>query len=251
MADSKISALSDGSPLASTDMFVIARAGVSYRIPASQLGSTDGWIDDTAETWTYASGSGGGPASFTIAGIDLTAKYTPGTRIKLTQTTAKFFVVTSSTFSTNTTVNITGGIDYTLANAAISLNYHSYQQNPQGYPGWFRYTPTIVGATSVSTSCQFAVSGRVCFFGFGIQGTSNSVNKTCTLPVNYGGLFTEANPIRQACSGKDNGALMTSPARVDFNVSGATTMTLYKDYGGNVWTASGAWYCYGLVTYNI
>jgi len=106
--------------------------GSSYIDPIN----TNGWVL-SEDTWTYASAT-----SFTISGVDRTAIFTKGTRIKLTQTTDKYFVVTSSSFSTNTTVNITGGSDYTLANAAITNPYYSYQANPQGYPTFFNWTPT-------------------------------------------------------------------------------------------------------------
>lgn len=120
----------------------------------------DGWIT-VSDTLTYAS-----PTSFTIAGVDRTSTYTKGTRIKLTQTSAKYFVVTSSSFSTDTTVNVTGGSDYTVANAAITSPYYSYQLNPQGFPGWFAYAPTwtSTGGTpaigSGSLSFRFCVNGE-------------------------------------------------------------------------------------------
>ncbi len=91
-------------------------------------GDVSGWTAST-DTWVYASAS-----TFTIAGVDRTAIYTKGTRLKFTQTTAKYAVVVSSAFSTNTTVTIAVNNNYTIANAAISANYYSYQASPQGYP---------------------------------------------------------------------------------------------------------------------
>ena len=161
-------------------------AASSVSIGGGTITSADGWIDDTSETWTYASGSGGGAASFTISGIDLTAKYSPGTRIKLTQTTVKYFVVTSSTFGGgNTTVNIMAGTSYTLANAAISANYHSYVVNPQGWPQYFSYTPTATGLSSALTVnvSKWAVVGRLCSFVFDVNGTSNAATFTLTGPI--------------------------------------------------------------------
>ena len=104
----------------------------------------NGWIDSTVETWTYASAS-----TFTVPG-DQTAKYTKGTRLKFTQTTAKYAVVVNSTYSDpNTTVTIMVNNDYTIANAAISLNYYSYQANPQGYPTWFNITAPVFTITEI------------------------------------------------------------------------------------------------------
>jgi len=149
-------------------------------------GSADGWTEIT-DTLTYASAT-----SFTIAGVDRTAVYTKGTRIKLTQTSTKYFVVTSSSFSTNTTVNITAGTDYTLANAAITAPFYSYQANPQGYPGWFNYTPTYAASGSMSFGsvttnlARFAVTGRVCnvvLQASGTVGGSVSYGLHFTLPI--------------------------------------------------------------------
>lgn len=103
-------------------------------------GSSDGWTS-SADTWVYASAS-----TFTIAGVDRTATFTKGTRLKFTQTTAKYAVVVGSTFSTNTTVTIAVNTDYTIANATITSPNYSYQMNPQGYPGWFSViAPTFYG----------------------------------------------------------------------------------------------------------
>jgi len=95
----------------------------------------DGWIS-AGETWTYASAT-----TFTVP-TDLTTKYAKGTKIKLTQTTAKYFYVTASSYGApNTTVTITGGTDYSLANAAITLPFYSYAVMAQGFPDLFNYTP--------------------------------------------------------------------------------------------------------------
>ena len=99
-------------------------------------GNLDGWIAVT-DTWTYASAT-----TFTIAGVDRTAMFPKGTKLKLTQTSAKYFYVVGSAFSTNTTITVTGGTDYTLEDAAITSPYYSYASTPQGFPKQFTYTPT-------------------------------------------------------------------------------------------------------------
>jgi hypothetical protein len=66
------------------------------------------WVEygdgDGAYTATYASAT-----SFTIAGVDVTAIYHADRRIKITATTPGtiYGTISSSTFSTNTTVNVT------------------------------------------------------------------------------------------------------------------------------------------------
>ncbi|MEK7095929.1 MAG: hypothetical protein AAB896_01410 [Patescibacteria group bacterium] len=91
-----------------------------------------GWTG-AGETWTYASADA--PTfTFTISG-DLTGKYYAGQRIKLTQTTAKYFIITAVSYSNpNTTVTVYGVTDYTLANSAISANFYSAIKAPAGFP---------------------------------------------------------------------------------------------------------------------
>lgn len=124
-----------------------AAAGGGAGIPV------DGWVDPS-ETWTYASAT-----TFTVPG-DQTSKYTVGLKIKLTQTTVKYFYVLKSEYSDpNTTVTISGGVDYTLANAAISDNYYSRVQSPSGFPDWFEYTPTFSSAGTSASLGNGTLSG--------------------------------------------------------------------------------------------
>lgn len=93
---------------------------------------TNGW-QSASETWTY--GSADSPTfTFTISG-DKTTKYSPGMRIKLTQTTVKYFIITVVAYvAPTTTITIYGGTDYTLVNAAISSNYYSMCKAPLEFP---------------------------------------------------------------------------------------------------------------------
>jgi hypothetical protein len=52
-------------------------------------------------------------------------------RVKLTQTTVKYFIVTAVTA---TTLTVYGGTDYTLANTAITLPSFSSNKAPFGFP---------------------------------------------------------------------------------------------------------------------
>ena len=81
------------------------------------------WIEygdgDASYTAAYASGT-----SFTIAGVDVTSIYHAGRRIKLTASTPGtiFGTIASSSFSTNTTINVTWDSG-SLSNEAISNVY--------------------------------------------------------------------------------------------------------------------------------
>lgn len=115
-------------------------------------GNIDGWINPN-ETWTYASGAATNVGTFTIAGVDLTGKYQPGDRVKFTQTTVKYGIITKVAFSTDTTVTIYMGTDYTIANATISANYYSKEKSPQGFPmSPTKWTETLSSANDRSIS---------------------------------------------------------------------------------------------------
>lgn len=104
-------------------------------IPSSSSSTsipTDGW---TAITDSLAYGTADAPTfTITCAGRDLTSSIGVGMRLKLTQTTVKYFIVTAIAFSTDTTITVYGGTDYTLANAAISLPYYSPVKSPLSFP---------------------------------------------------------------------------------------------------------------------
>lgn len=97
----------------------------------------DGWLDRTAETWTYASAT-----TFTVP-TDLTAVFTKGTKVRLQNNdsgTYLYFYVTGSSYGApNTTVTVVGEDD--VPNATLTDNYISYGDNPRGFKrgeDWFR-----------------------------------------------------------------------------------------------------------------
>jgi hypothetical protein len=200
----------------------------------TSFGNNDGWVFDADQTWTYASAS-----SFTVSG-DQTAAFTPGTRIKLTQSaTVEYFVVTSSSYSSpNTTVNITGGSDYTLANSAISANFHSYQANPQGYPDWFNYSPAYSGWSANPTgTTKFSVTGRTCtVVVIQTTGTSNSLTTTMTLPI------------APTSSGMDWFDRVNS-VQLGLLENSGQTLNMYQDANGTNFAASGNKYARFTISY--
>lgn len=96
-------------------------------------GSLDGWISAN-ETWTYASVDD--PTfTFTIAAFDATAKYSPGMKVKLTNATVKYFIITKVVFDDpGSTITVYGGTDYNLVDAAITSPYYSTMKAPLGFP---------------------------------------------------------------------------------------------------------------------
>lgn len=197
-------------------------------LSAATSGINDGWTSDSA-TWTYASAT-----TFTVSG-DKTAQFQKGTRLKLTQSAAvKYFVVVGSSHGGGTTtVTITGGTDYSLANATISATFYSYQASPQGFPDWFNYTPTW-GGFSVAPSltlARFRVIGSTCMIALAASyGTSNATNLTISLPVNA--LLQQY----AVCLAANQGAY--KPVAME-TVAGSGTLTVYSDGGFAAFTASG------------
>jgi hypothetical protein len=141
-----------------------------------------GWTAGVG-TWTYASAT-----SITIpsGGASL---YAVGDRIKLTQTTVKYFYVISVA---DTALGITGGTDYTLTNAAITSPYFSHMASPVGFPGRFAYSPTIgfTAGTAPNTvssgTYYFSLTGKTCTvstFTIYTNAGSTVTGATVTLPI--------------------------------------------------------------------
>lgn len=72
-----------------------------------------------------------------FAGVDLTTTLYPGMKVKITQSTVKYFIITKVSFSTDTTVTLYGGTDYSLVasgTTAISAFSYSVSKSPSGFP---------------------------------------------------------------------------------------------------------------------
>lgn len=135
--------------------FVTPKALTDAGIAAGGGAGIDGWNEDTGHTWVYVSAS-----TFKIVGVDLTAVFIPGARIRFKQGAGyKYAAVVAVTFSTDTTVTIAVNTDYTIANATITDNYYSYVIKPLGYPPYFNFTASITNPTGMTgtPSVQFAV----------------------------------------------------------------------------------------------
>jgi len=115
------------------------------------------WVEygdgDGAYTATYASGT-----SFTISGVDVTAIYHTNRRIKITATTPGtiYGTISSSSFSTNTTVNVTWDSG-SLSNEAISNVYVAILSNtndsiPENIINSDKLTSNAVTTTKITDS---------------------------------------------------------------------------------------------------
>lgn len=109
-------------------------------------GTWDGWVG-VSGTWSYAS------ATTITVPAGAASIYQKGDKIKITQTTVKYFYVVSVA---DTVLTVTGGSDYSVANAAITSPSYSKTENPQGFPHWFNTAaPTwVVGNFDNSAGAQ-------------------------------------------------------------------------------------------------
>src|SRR3990167_3778548 len=126
IAASKIAIDTDGTLAANSDTVIASqKATKTY---ADTKGAADGWIAATG-TWTYAS------ASTITVPSGAASLYRVGDKIKWTQTTVKYGVISAVA---DTVLTIIVNTDYTVANAAITLNYYSHDENPLGFPNDFK-----------------------------------------------------------------------------------------------------------------
>lgn len=191
----------------------------------------DGWRA-VSDSWAYAS------ATTITVPTDATLTYSVGDRIKFVQTSTKYFVVVSVA---STVLTVSGGTDYTVANAAITSIYHSKQYNPVGYPSYFNYTPTFGGfsANPASPIAHFRVDGGMVSVDVRLAatGTSNATSFTVSAPftaktvtnMNWGVTLWQA---------EDNGSQISVAARAVLP-SASSTISLDTNMAGGLWTASG------------
>lgn len=151
------------------------KAVTEEKISDGWVHGSDGWIDST-QTWAYVSAT-----SFKITGTDVTAQFPVGTKIKLTQTTAKYFYVTAATFSTDTTVTVASPT-YTVANAAITSPMYSYMETPQGYASGnpYRFRAYRNAAANAGTSGTLA---KITFDTENFDYNNNFASGTYTAPL--------------------------------------------------------------------
>ena len=95
--------------------------------------SSDGWHPN-ANTWIYSSADT--PTFVASVNADVTSTLCAGMRVKLTQGTVKYFIITAvGVYSAGATpITLYGGTDYTLTADAISGVYFSSSKIPFGFP---------------------------------------------------------------------------------------------------------------------
>ena len=192
-----------------------------------------GWIA-SEDTWVYVTA-----ATFKIVAKDVTSTYTAGTKLKCTNSSAKYFYVVSSAFVTDTTVTIAVSTTAAciLASAAITVPFYSYATNPQGFPAAMAYTPTGIAATNVVLTGKFRMDGSRCTVDFKAA-FSNTITFTSmpTLPIAASASFIGGSAANFAVVGSgsywDNG---TAYAAIWPTVlASGTTFGLYSTAGATM-----------------
>ena len=135
--------------------------------------SSDGWTAG-AGTWSYSSADS--PIFVISINADVTAMIGVGNRIKLTQTTTKYFIVVAvGSYSAGATlVTVYGGTDYTLANAAITTPYYSNIKAPLGFP--LSSAKWTVSATNTGNAGKASPTSNTWYGGSGLSVTGISVD---------------------------------------------------------------------------
>lgn len=196
-------------------------------VTAAELdGFSDGW-QPAAGTWTYAS------ATTITVPSGAASLYQKGDKIKLTQTSDKYFYIVSVA---DELLTVTGGSDYTVANAAITAPYYSKIENPQGFPAKFSFTSTVGGFSDyASNTIYFKIKGSIItVYNASAAGTSDATTVTFSLPVTAGGDITAT--ICGYIAVRDDGVHQSTPGYI--YVSG-TTATVYKSWFQTAFTATG------------
>lgn len=204
---------------------------VADRLDAIEGSINGNWVNDT-DTWTYASAT-----SFTISG-DKTGEFARGTKIKLTQTTVKYFQVLSASYSSpNTTITVTGGTGYTLANAAITNTYYSNMDLAPGFAsnGILDWSGTsglnVQGFSGTPTqNAGFRLIGAWVIMYINITGTSNATSMTATLPIAPTVAFRYSARSRNNSTDYDWGEIV--------GTASSTTVTFYKNAAEADWANS-------------
>lgn len=209
-------------------------------LPIQTIGKWDGW-NAIGDTWTYAS------ATTITVPAGAATYYSVGDKIKLTQTTVKYFYVVAVA---DELLTVTGGSDYTVANAAISDIYVSKMESPVGFPAYFNYTPTETGWASTTLLLGvFDLKGKNCTAIVRCSGTSDTTAAVLSLPITAASI---AN-LRWAGVmdyGADNNVDLTNVVKWQIN-SGATTVSFFKNMLNGAWTASSQKEVWGVIRYII
>ncbi len=195
--------------------------------------ASDGWVDFPVIP-TYVSAT-----SIKFAGVDYTTLIQKGDKLYIDQSGNKYFYVTAVSFSTDTTVTVTGGSDFTVANVTIVNPQFSKQASPQGFPLQHNWTPGFTGFSvdPTVTAAKFSISGGYAHVTYiqDSRGTSNATGFTITgLPIATG--TGDESSSNRLWVGSDDGVTGLTV----YCYASGTTVYVEKTWASPAsWTASG------------
>jgi len=190
-----------------------------------------GWVPVT-DAWAYA-------RAYTITVPSGAASlYNKGDKVRFKQGAGYkyYYIITVA----DTLLTVTGGSDYTVANAAITDVYYSKIVNPLDFPTGFNCTLVHTGFSSDPTyTSRFSITGRLVHWSYNYSGAgiSDSTAFTISLPIPTPGIIS-ANHGWAAALGitYDAGAYAATGSIVVPAVG--TEATLYRTQTTAAWTNS-------------
>lgn len=204
-------------------------SGGADTLSANDIGAipNDGWAS-VSVTWSYAS------ATTITVPTGAASIYSVGDKIKLTQTTVKYFYIIGVA---DTVLTVTGGLTYTLANAAIASPCYSHVANPLGFPQYFPYVPTGISASNVSIQGRFSIANRRVIVDMLIDFTGAITFTTMpTLPIAVSSDYKAAGVTCAAGVGSyfDLGTLFSPGGLFPCVKASSTTVTITGVTGTNI-----------------
>ncbi len=128
-----------------------AKFATALAIAGSFLGVQGGWTPLGAATYEASDAP-----SYTISfASDMTGILSYGMKIKLTDSTVKFFKISNvgAYSGGKTIITVYGGTDYTLSGGAITLPYYSTKHHPFGFPNQkAKWTVTLSNGSLQTTA---------------------------------------------------------------------------------------------------
>lgn len=135
-----------------------------------------GWYPISA---TLAYSSANAPTFVATTSTDLTSTISVGMKLKLTQTTVKYFIVTAIT---SNSITLYGGTDYTLANATINNVYFSNVKTPYGWNNSLNYDMDIIKVSkstvqnlTTQTYTNITLDSQIFKIGVGLELLNNNI----------------------------------------------------------------------------
>lgn len=181
-----------------------------------------GW-NTVTDSWSYASADS--PTFVITVPSGAASLYGVGWRVQLTQTTAKYFIITAIT---DTTLTVYGGTDYTLANAAISSIYVSPMKAPLGFPlDPTKWSVLVTDGTQRSGAVSAATWTNV-----------GSTNAQITIPIGVWDVYVKASAQSDRTTAGTGDGISGALSTASNTASDGEMMALVSYYGSAVANSS-------------